>query len=184
MIVTRHNIKERFAGRDTLSGVAQANEQFYNQNYAGELTNLRNTGLGLGGTQGDAYAATQEGIATSSRLFDVAASGVGRANARMGRAPTGDVAASQGKRLSLARIVSQVDAGNRGAERAVGIQRDAQEQGVQLHSAMSNNSSRILSEIAAQETDRDAQRRGFSAQKKAGTLGMIGTAVGIAASFI
>lgn len=175
-------IKETFAGRTTLGNVTRENEQFYAGNYAGELRNLRNTALGFGGTQGDAYGAAQEGISTAGRLYDVAAGGLDRANARFGRMPRADVAANQGKRLSLARIISQVDAGNRGTERAVEFQRDAQEQGTNLYNALSNNSSRILSDIAAQETDRDAQRRGAKAAKKAGTLGAIGTGLGIAAT--
>lgn len=183
MILRPRNIKaSRFAARDTLSDVARTNEAFYADNYAGELRNLRDTALGLRGTQGDAYAASQEGIATASRLYDVAAGGLGRADARMGRAPMADVAANRGKRLSLARIISQVDAGNRGTERAVGIQRDAAEQGTQLYNALSNNSSRILADIAMQETDRDAQERGAKAAKRAGTLGAIGTGLGIAAT--
>lgn len=184
MILQQRSIKERFAGRDTLSDVARQNEEFYNDNYAGEVTNLRNTALGLGGTQGDAYAATREGITGAGRLYDVAAGGIGRARARMGLAPRADVASSQGRRLSLARIISQVDAGNRGTERAVGIQRDAQAQGTGLYNALSNNSSRILGDIAGSETDRDAQRRGFEAQRRAGIVGLAGTAIGIAASFI
>lgn len=176
--------RERFAGRDTLRDVVRANERFYSNNYAGELTNVRNIALGLGGTQGDAYGATREGIATATRLYDVAASGVDRARMRMGMAPRADVAANQGKRLSLSRIISQVDAGNRGAERAVGIQRAAQDQGANMYNALSNNATKILGDIAASETDRDAQRRGAAAAKKAGLLGLAGTAVGIAASFI
>lgn len=178
------NIQEKFAARDTLSNVARANEEFYQGGYAGELTNLRNTALGLGGTQGDAYAATKEGIGTATRLYDITAGGIDRARSRMGWQPRADVAANQGKRLSLARIISQVDSGNRGAERAVGFQRDAMSQGTGLYNALSNNSSKILGDIASAETDRDAQRRGANAAKKAGTLGLIGTAVGIAASFI
>lgn len=178
------NLADKFAARDTLGRVARANEQFYNANYGGELTNLRNVALGLGGTQGDAYGAAQEGIGTASRLYDVAAGGLQRARARMGLAPRADVAANQGRRLSLARVISQVDSGNRGIERAVAIQRDAQEQGTQLYNAMSNNSQQILGGIASQETDREAQRRGAAANKKAGLIGLAGTAIGIAASFI
>lgn len=181
-IVQFSDPKARFAARDTLSSAARANEEFYGQNYGGELRNLRDTALGLGGTAGDAYSASQQGIQTATRLYDVAAGGYGRANARMGRAPMGDVASNYNKRLSLARIISQVDAGNRGTERAVGIQRDAQEQGTNLYNALSNNSSRILADIANQETDRDAQRRGAAAAKKAGTLSAIGTGLGTAVS--
>lgn len=184
MILPFRDLKDRFAARNTLGDVARADDLFYQQNYARELRNLRDTALGLGGTTGDAYAGAQEGIKGAGRLYDVAAGGIDRARSRMGIAPQADVAANQGRRLSLARIISQVDAGNRGSERAIDAQRTAQEVGTQMYANLTSSSNNILADVASAETDRDSQRRGANANKKAGLLAGIGTAVGIAAMFI
>lgn len=171
-----------FAGRDTLAGYQQQDAEFYNREFANPLLDLRSIGLGMG--QGNQFDAAARGLEMATRQADSAAAMADRDTMRAGLAVDPATSASRGRRLGLRRILSQVDAANRGAQGARDLTKQAQLVGTQMYGDAITNANASLSQIAGAETDRDAQYRQAQADKKAQGMQTLATVATIAAMFI
>jgi hypothetical protein len=171
-----------FAGRDALAAYQQQDAEFYNRELVNPLLDLRSIGLGMG--QGNQFDAAASGIATATRQADSAAGMFERDRMRTGLAVDPATSESRNRRLGLRRIISQVDAANRGAQGARDMTKQAQLVGTQLYGNAITNANASLSQIAGAETDRDAQYRQAQAADKAGDMQTLATIATIAAMFI
>lgn len=176
------NALSLFAGRDALAGYTKEDQQTYNELFAPQMMSLREIGLGMGA--GNVFDAANRGVETAGRTFDATLGSFARDRERAGLATDGASAASQGRRLSLQRVIQQVDAGNRGSRNAKAAQRTAQAWGMQTFGDASASANQTLAQIAQSEADRDAQYRQARAQNRAGLTQMAGAGLGLAASFL
>lgn len=168
-----------FAGRDALAGYAKEDQQTYNQTFMPELMHLREIGLGMG--EGNVYDAAKRGVEGAGRTFDSTMGSYARDRERAGMRVDAATGASQNRRLSLSRIISQVDAGNRASRGAKDAQRAAQDFGMQTYGDSVVGANQTLASIANSEADRDAQYRKAKADDKAGDLAAIGQIASMAA---
>jgi len=154
----------------------------YNRELVKPLLDLRSIGLGMG--EGNQYDAAGRGLETATRRADSTAGMFERDRMRAGIGVDTATAESRTKRLGLRRILSQVDAANRGAQGARDLTKQAQLVGSQLYGNAITNANASLAQIAGAETDRDAQYRGAKAADKAGDMQTLATVATIAAMFI
>lgn len=166
------------AGSDALSAGVKEDRQFYQDNFLQPSIDLRAIGLGMG--IGNQYNASRDAIASSGRAFNTAEGAYGRDVARSGVAGDATQQASRQRRMSLGRIISEVDAGNRASRGAKQTQRDAQTFGTQMYGDLVTDSNSSLRAIAQAEQDREAQYSGAKSGANAGAAGL----VGMVASFI
>lgn len=157
-----------FAGRDTLAGYTKEDQQFYNENFVRPMLDLREIGLGMGA--GNVDAAATRGMSTAGRTFDSTRGSFRRDQERLGLATDSATAASQNRRLSLQRVIQQVDAGNRASRGAKDAQRTAQNFGMQAYGDSIAGANQTLSQIAQNEADREAQYQGAKAGAKAADM--------------
>lgn len=173
---------DTFAARDALTSYQQDDSNFYQDNFVEPLLNLRSIGLGMG--EGNEYDAANRGLETATRQANAAAGSFSRDQMRSGVARDDSTAGSQGRRLGLRRVLAQVDAANRGAEGARDLQKQAQQAGTQLYGDAITNANSALTDIARNETDRDAQYQNAKAAKKAQGMQTLATVATVAAMFI
>lgn len=171
-----------FAGRDTLSSYTREDLQTYNELFNPELLALREIGLGMGA--GNAREAATRGIDTAGRVFDSTMGSFARDQERAGLAVDPATAASQARRLSLSRIIQQVDAANRGSRNAVAARRTAQAFGMDTFGDATSTANQTLSYIAQREADRDAQYRDARARSRSAEIGTAASLVGVGLALI
>jgi hypothetical protein len=168
----------RTAGQDALAAGVEQDRQFYRDNFLQQSLDLRAIGLGIGA--GNSRLAANNARADSSRMFDVAERAYARDVARSGTPGDATQQASRGRRLSLARVISEVDAANNASRGARAMRQQAQTFGTQFYGDLVTDSNSALTNIAAAEQDRETQYRNARDGSKGGLLGI----AGMAASFI
>lgn len=162
----------------------QGSEKYYGSVFSPNVSALRNIALGVSGTAGNGYTQSQSAISDAGTAFDAGASGMERGYRATGLSPDSDTAASQKRRLGLARVLSQVDAGNRAVDTARENRESAQEWGSEFFVDRTTGGQKVLADVAKREQDRISQYRQAKANKKAGIMSTIGTVAAIAAMFI
>jgi hypothetical protein len=167
----------RDAGQRALSQYIDEDAQLYRELFAPEMMELRRIGLGMGA--GNAYQAATSALGTAGRSFDSAISSFTRDRLRAGLATDDASAASQQRRLSLQRIIQQVDAANRASRGAMDARRMAQTWGLQSFGDAASAGTGILRQIAQNEADREAQYQIAKAQAKQAGLRALTTMAGI-----
>lgn len=169
-------------GEAALAQNIEHDAALYRNAFAPQAERLRRIGLGF--DEGNQYAAAQRSIEGAGRILSGANESLARDRIRMGRSVDASTSASQTRRLGLARVIAQVDAGNRAAQSARSTQRTAMEGGIQQYGDLAADSNASLSAIAKAEADREAQYRAAKAQKKSNNLAAIGTAAALALMFV
>lgn len=172
---SRATRRRRTEGTRLLARAGQDLERQYAQRFYGHERAIREAGVGA-----DAGQMVQNARdATTRAAFDVdrAFAAGDRERAAIG---LGGPTASDVRRQGLARVIAQVDAGNRTSQGSVARQRAAQEYGLQQWGASASDAVSALSQIAQSETDRMNQYRQARAKYKGGILGTIGAIGGAA----
>lgn len=171
-----------FAGRDSLAGYTKEDQQFYDENFVRPMLDLREIGMGMGA--GNTYDAANRGVETAGRTFDSTRGSFTRDQQRLGLRTDAATAGSQNKRLSLSRVIQQVDAGNRASQGAKSAQKAAQAWGMQTYGDSVTGANQTLSQIAQGESDREAQYQGAKAGAKAADTQALATVAAMGLMFV
>lgn len=167
--------------RDRLKLAATEDLDFYTRQFAPQTSELRRIGLGFGA--GNQYEAIQNALPEAGRKFDAGAATFER-DLERGGVRDDDAVASQRKRLSLARILSQVDSANRASGVARQNRQAAQEFGLDTYGSSASSAGSLLSAIASGDANRDLQYKDAKAGASAGKKQAIGTGLALAAALL
>lgn len=166
-------LTDQRAAQRQLENVAAARQQTYSDIYEPTSNALRDMAIGKGP---DARERLAEVGADAASAFDANSGSISREQRALGLDATGN----QNKRLSLRRLISEVDARNNEAESLRSQQQTAQEYSIQQQASMYDQQSSIFGSIA----EREAKRRGDSAIKAANqqsaAMGAAGLAISLA----
>lgn len=162
--------------RDELRGNIASDRTFYDQNFAQPGMTLRNIALGIG--DGNVSTASRDAVAKSDRFGQVNANALARDRQRQGLSASSAKSQSQDRRLSLSRVIANVDAGNRARDAAGERRRMAQEFGTQTYGDNIAGANNILSRLADKEGDRENQIRDYETGHNAAAQQNMGSSLG------
>lgn len=165
----------RSAGADALAAGVEQDRDFYRDNFLQQSLDLRSIGLGRGA--GNERTAALGARADSNRMSDVADSAYGRDVSRSGIAGDATQQASRKRRLSLSRVISEVDSANNASRGAKSMRQQAQTFGTQFYGDLVTDSNGALRDIAASEQDRESQYRDAKNGSSSGLMGLAGVAM-------
>lgn len=161
------------AGEVALAQVAANRQQTYSDVYQPTSDALRDMATGKGP---DVRERLSEVGATAAKAFDSNTGTIGREQRALGLTGTGN----QGKRLSLRRLISEVDARNNEAGSLREQQVGAQEYSIQQQASLYDQQSSIFSSISQSEAQRKSDEKVRAAQQQSQVMGAAGLALSVA----
>lgn len=167
--------KDRNAAQNAQSGLIAERTAEYQRSFAPAANSLRDMALSTYD-----QADTDKAMASAGRTYDASAGALERQQRGLGVAPV----AGQEKRLSLRRILSQVDSGNRAIDGADERRSLAQMYSTDQYGDLMSNAGSIYGDIASQELNRKGQYRQAQAGRDSSVMGAVGTVAGIAMAFM
>ncbi len=165
--------RNRTAGERALAAAGLETQRQYAENFLATERDIRATAYGT--NAGTVVRDIREDADDAGTQADIAAGALGRERRALG---LGEISTSTNRRLGLARVLAQVDAGNRSAEVAAGRQRAAQQWGLQQWGADTSDAVATLTQIAQSEQDRYAQYKKAKADRRANIIGTVSGLVG------
>jgi hypothetical protein len=164
--------KDRNAAQNAQGALSAERTAEYNRSFAPVAASLRDVALSSYDPSDAASAAADAG-----KAYDVSAGALERQQRGMGVAKL----AGQDSRLSLRRIISQVDAGNRAIDGADDRRTTAQMFSTDQYGELTSAAGSTYGELANQELNRKAQYTGAKASQRANIMQTAGTVASIAA---
>jgi hypothetical protein len=166
---------DKKAGQRALTGLIEARSAEYDNFYAPVASSLGE----MAKAPFDIDAAREAGQ-TAARTFDASAGALERQQRGLGVAQS----AGQGDRLSLRRILAEVDASNRKLDGDNERRSLAQQFSMDQYSDLYGNAGSIYNLLSEREINRKAQHTQARSAVNSGAMGAAGTVAGIAASFM
>ena len=163
----RRDELNRTEGQRLLARAGMDAQRLYSEKFQEDAQQLRRTALGL--DAGSAVGRVRANIGLAGRDVDIA-SGAGE---RERRAVGVTANAADTRRVGLARVLAQVDAGNRTSEANVRRQEAAQQWGAQQWGNNATDAFQTLAGIARSENDRENQYRQARAQYRSNVVGTL-----------
>lgn len=169
------------AGQRTLLTGAESDVADYGARFAPLARSIMGAGR-------DPFAARDEAAGRVSTAFSTMPGMLERRRSGLGAAAGADVAASEGRRTSLARAIANADAQTRAIRGNKDLRQQAQGFAFDAYADDIGTSNKLAAGVAQSDTQRELdyqrqmdQYRQQKAQRKGGILSLVGTAIGMVA---